>query len=106
MALSTRELKSLEEEVTDKVDEVLIMSVNPGFSGQTFITDVVDKVDELMAFRKSSKHSFVISMDGGINENNIKMLFDKGVDRVAVASGIFHSDNPVDAINNLRKLLK
>jgi ribulose-phosphate 3-epimerase len=85
------------------VDQVLIMSVQPGFSGQSFIADVVDKLKPLIEYRTSHNVSFRIGMDGGINENNIEMLARNGVDDFAIASGIFAHPNPVAALELLNK---
>ena len=88
------------------LDQLIIMSVEPGFSGQKFIPEVVSKIDEAISFKKDNNLSFIICLDGGVNEDNIRMLLEKGVERVAVASAIFSKDDPINAINNLKKLLQ
>jgi ribulose-phosphate 3-epimerase len=85
------------------LDEVLIMSVNPGFSGQSFI-DTSAKASELRAL--SSRLGFsvpLIAMDGGIGLQNIGMLDQAGIDLVGVASAIFSGPDPVKNIQNLRR---
>lgn len=90
-------------EFLNELDEMLIMSVEPGFSGQSFITDVVDKLKTIIEFKKKEGLGFSVSMDGGIDENNIGMLSGVGVNGVAVASGIFHREEPALAFKNLIK---
>lgn len=85
----------------DKVDHVLIMSVEPGFSGQAFISNAMNKIAELKKLRSAQNLSFTIALDGGINGNNITSLAQAGVDLVCVASAIFTSHDPVQALKNL-----
>lgn len=84
------------------VDQVLIMSVDPGFAGQPFITDVIKKLEPLIGYRASSKLNFRIAMDGGIKLDNIVELAQKGVEDFAVASGIFDYPDPVEALKILQ----
>jgi ribulose-phosphate 3-epimerase len=83
----------------DKLDLVLIMSVNPGFQGQKFIPEVLDKVRELKALAPKLK----LSIDGGINAENIKEASESGLDFVSVGSALFTGD---DIEGNLKKLIK
>ncbi len=83
----------------DVVDHVLVMSVEPGFSGQRFLEHVLPKVGEL----KKLKPNLVIGMDGGINLGTIHDVASAGVQDIAIASAIFASDDPVHAIQALRK---
>ncbi|MBD3273565.1 ribulose-phosphate 3-epimerase [Candidatus Dependentiae bacterium] len=85
----------------DNIDHVLIMSVEPGFSGQKFIPDVVDKVKLLINQRNSMHLNFKIGMDGGIGKDNIAMLKHQGVDQFGIASAIFSEKDPVAALKNL-----
>lgn len=87
----------------DQLDYVLLMSVQPGFSGQKFIPEVLEKVKPLVDIRKSKNLKFLIGMDGGIGLSNIEMLADAGVDDVGVASAIFSADDPVRALGELYK---
>lgn len=89
----------------DMVSQALVMSVTPGFAGQEFLSSVTSKVDQLVGYRQTSGLKFDIAMDGGIDKNNIVMLKDHGVDDFAIASGIFKSDNPVEALKELHKLI-
>jgi ribulose-phosphate 3-epimerase len=84
----------------DKVDIVLIMSVHPGFGGQEFI-DVTEKVKELRA-----KYKGIIEIDGGINNETAKIVNDAEANSLVSGSYIFHSENPLKTVEELRKLLK
>lgn len=90
---------------TSLVNQVLIMSVEPGFSGQKFIPESFEKVIKLAHFKKTKNLTFEISIDGGINENNIVELATKGVQNFAVSSAIFMG-NPLINLKNLYSLIK
>ena len=87
----------------DNIDHVLIMSVEPGFSGQKFIPEVINKVEYLINQRESMNLNFKIGMDGGIGKENFKMLSQKGVDQFGIASAIFSSENPIKTLKDLYK---
>ena len=81
-----------------KIQQVLIMSVEPGFSGQPFLPETLAKVDPLVGQRDTAGLSFKIAMDGGIGINNIVEIAKKGVDQLAVGSEIFdHAAGPAEA---------
>ena len=86
--------------VVADLDQVVIMSVEPGFAGQQFLSSTVEKIAPLIAYRTSKNLNFKIGMDGGINKDNIQMLIDKNVDDVAIGSAFFN--NP-DWIKKFRK---
>lgn len=86
------------------VDQILIMSVEPGFYGQIFTESVIQKIEPLRLTREKQNLNFTIGMDGGINAKNIALLSEKGVDEFAAASAIFKSDDPVKAYEALKKL--
>jgi ribulose-phosphate 3-epimerase len=90
----------------DKIPHVLLMSVEPGFSGQSFLQSSIDRLKSLIAYREKQKLSFRIGMDGGINTNNIEQLAKSGCDDFAIASGIFKTDDIVGACKELRKLTR
>jgi len=73
----------------DKVDMVLVMSVNPGYGGQAYIEDVNPKITEL---RKLCGPDFLIEVDGGIKKNNIKAVVDLGANVIVAGSAIFNDD--------------
>ena len=85
-----------------KLDHVLLMSVEPGFSGQKFMPEVIDKVVPLVEFREKQGFTFELSMDGGISRDNIQRLADLGVDQVGVASAVFSQIDWVKAIKDLK----
>ena len=86
------------------VDQVLIMSVEPGFSGQAFISSTSKKIKPLVTYRDENELTFRIGIDGGVNQTNIARLADKGVDDFAIASGIFHQNDVIKAIKDLKEL--
>jgi ribulose-phosphate 3-epimerase len=89
----------------DMVDHVLLMSVEPGFSGQPFCVDVLEKLDELVAYRQSHAMIFRIGMDGGINKTNIETIIARGVNDCAIAGGIFYEEDPVAALRGLKVMM-
>ena len=82
------------EEVLGELDLVCIMSVNPGFGGQTFIPGTVDKVRRLSQLRSSKGHTFLIEVDGGVGRNNAGELVEAGADVLVAGSSVFKADNP------------
>ncbi|WP_025270425.1 ribulose-phosphate 3-epimerase [Hippea sp. KM1] len=93
------------EYVLEFVDMVLVMSVNPGFGGQKYISNIVKKVEWLVEFRERNGLDFLIEVDGGINKTNIGMLSRKGVDVFVAGSAIFSSDDYKKTIEEFRELL-
>ena len=77
----------------DKIDLVLIMSVNPGFGGQKFMPEVLDKVKELKRVQKEKNLDFDIEIDGGINFDNSKSAIQAGVNILVSGTTIFKSNN-------------
>jgi ribulose-phosphate 3-epimerase len=84
------------------LDHVLIMSVEPGFSGQKFIPEVTSKIEPLVKKREELNLSFKIGMDGGIGGENIKNLSEMGVDQFGIASAIFSKKDVVKALQELK----
>ncbi|WP_149553715.1 ribulose-phosphate 3-epimerase [Treponema pectinovorum] len=78
------------ENVLPLVDLVLVMSVNPGFGGQKFIPYCLEKVCLLDSMRKEKKHNYLISVDGGINEQNVQSVLEAGADIVVSGSAFFN----------------
>jgi ribulose-phosphate 3-epimerase len=85
------------------VDHVLIMSVEPGQSGQSFLEDTYKKIDELVAVRNEYQMDFAIGVDGGIGAVNIQCLAQQGINDCAVATGIFGKEDHVAALRELQK---
>lgn len=94
---------SLLEEIITDVDLVLLMSVNPGFGGQSFIENTYGKVTELkeMILRRNS--SALIQVDGGVTDKNAADLYAAGVDVLVAGSYVFRSADPHEAIRKLKK---
>lgn len=88
------------------IDHVLIMSVEPGFSGQEFIPDAISKLKSLIDYRDRHGLALTIAMDGGINEKNIHELVKSGLDTAAVATGIFGQKEYKKALMKLTELAK
>ena len=91
-------------EVLDKVDTVLVMSVNPGFSGQKFIRGALEKIRQLNQWRTRYNASFRIEVDGGVDLGNIAELAQAGTNTFVAGSSIFHASDPAGATRQLRKL--
>ena len=81
------------EELLDQIDLILIMSVNPGFGGQKFMPEVLDKLKKLDEIRKNLKLNFVIEIDGGINFENSKLAIKSGADILVSGTTIFKNNN-------------
>ena len=77
----------------DQIDLILIMSVNPGFGGQKFMPEVLNKVKKLDEIRKNLKLNFVIEIDGGIDFENSKLAIESGVDILVSGTTIFKNNN-------------
>ena len=79
--------------VLDKIDLVLIMSVNPGFGGQKFMPEVLNKIKELKKIQKEKGLNFDIEIDGGINFENSKAAIEAGANILVSGTTIFKSNN-------------
>ena len=87
----------------DKIDLVLIMSVNPGFGGQKFMPEVLSKVKKLKSIQKEKKLNFDIEIDGGINFENYKLAIEAGANILVSGTTIF-KDNNGDVKKNIELL--
>ena len=81
------------EKNLDQIDLVLIMSVNPGFGGQKFMPEVLDKIKNLVRIRKERNLNFDIEIDGGINFDNCKLAIEAGANIIVSGTTIFKSNN-------------
>jgi len=88
------------------IDMVLIMTVNPGYGGQTFIMDCYNKVVELRKIIDRSGHGVLIEVDGGVDTKNASKLVKAGVDVLVAGNAIFSSHDPQETIMKLKKLVK
>ena len=86
------------EEVIDQLDMVLVMSVNPGFGGQSFIESSLDKVARLRQLIEAKGLNTRISVDGGVKPDNIRKIYDAGADTFVMGSAIFGAANRQEAI--------
>lgn len=96
-------VSSLEDIITE-VDMVLIMSVNPGFGGQSFIPNSVKKVLQLKELILKSNSNAVIEVDGGVNLETGKLLADVGADILVAGNSVFSAPSPKDMILKLHNL--
>ena len=88
----------------EELDLVLIMSVNPGYGGQEFITNSYKKISQLRKMIDNSKSKALIQVDGGVTTENAKKLYDAGVDVFVAGSSIFKSENPKETIKILKNI--
>jgi len=93
------------EDILPDLDMVLLMSVNPGFGGQTFIPNTVAKTARLKAMIERKNCHTLIQIDGGVNYETGKQLVEAGADSLVAGSFVFGNDNPTEVIKNLKNLL-
>ena len=93
-------------DIAEYMDMLLIMSVNPGFGGQSFIPNSIRKIKEAVQLRKEFNADFKIEIDGGIDKDTIVPAFEAGVDIFVSGSSIFKSDNITAATAELKNLIK
>lgn len=93
------------EDIIQDLDLVLIMSVNPGFGGQSFIKNTYKKVEQLKNLIEFSNSSAIIEVDGGVTDQNIEKLSEAGVDAFVAGSFVFKSEDPTKTIASLKKLV-
>ena len=96
-------LNNLEAIIGD-IDQVLIMSVNPGFGGQTFIEHTYRKIDQTRNLIEKSGSKALIEVDGGVNLLNAIKLIELGADILVAGSSIFKSSNPIKTIDNFKAM--
>ena len=93
------------EAIIKEIDLVCIMSVNPGFGGQTFIETTYQKIEDLKLLISKHNSNALIEIDGGVTSNNAKKLVEKGADVLVAGSFVFKSDNPTNTISTLSTLI-
>jgi len=91
------------DEILGDIDLVLLMSVNPGFGGQTFIEKTVDKIKAVRSVIEECKYNCLIEVDGGINDITGSMCVEAGVDILVAGNYIFNAVNYSEAIKSLRE---
>ena len=104
VALNPHTNISLLEDTISDIDLVCLMSVNPGFGGQSFIENTYNKVKQLKGLIAKKSASTLIEIDGGVTDKNIKQLVDVGADVLVAGSHVFKSDNQPETIKNLRAI--
>jgi ribulose-phosphate 3-epimerase len=91
------------ENVLDVADYVLVMSVNPGYGGQKFISNSLRKVRELAAIRSQRQLDFAIEIDGGVGPENVADVARAGVDWVVAGSSVFGAKDPSQAVRDMQQ---
>jgi ribulose-phosphate 3-epimerase len=104
VALNPHTPVSLLKDLIQDIDLVCLMSVNPGFGGQSFIERTYDKVRELKEIITSQKASTLIEIDGGVSTSNAKELVNCGADVLVAGSFVFSSSDPKQTIQALKSL--
>lgn len=97
---------ALLEDCIKDIDLVCIMSVNPGFGGQSFIENTYKKVKQLKEIIVKNNAATLIEIDGGVTNKNAKALVDAGADVLVAGSFVFKSEDPIATISNLKNLIK
>ncbi len=92
--------------VLDKVDMVLVMTVYPGFSGQKFIPEALNKIPALVKARKERKLNFDIQIDGGVSLNNLRQVLEAGADSIVAGSAVFGAENPGEAVAKFMNIIR
>ncbi len=106
VALNPHTNVDLLEDVIQDIDLVCLMSVNPGFGGQSFIENTYTKVAKLKALIQSRNASTLIEIDGGVTSLNAKALADAGADVLVAGSFVFSAKNPTETIHQLKEMTK
>ncbi len=104
VALNPHTAVDLLEPIINEIDLVCLMSVNPGFGGQSFIESTYEKVKKLSEIIKKSSASTQIEIDGGVTNQNAKQLIECGADVLVAGSFVFSSENPKETISGLKNI--
>ena len=88
------------EYVLDMVDMVLLMSVNPGFGGQSYISNITDKIKDLKKLIDAKGYDIDIQVDGGVNKDNVKEIYEAGANVIVAGTAVFKGD----ISDNIKKL--
>lgn len=92
--------------VLGELDLVLVMSVNPGFGGQKFIEQTLEKIKQLDAIRKEKGYTYKIEIDGGVSLDNAKMIREAGCDIFVAGSAVFGAENIAERVRAFNALIK
>ena len=105
VALNPHTSVQLLEDTIQDIDLVCIMSVNPGFGGQSFIENTYQKIKDLKQLINRKKANTLIEIDGGVNADNALKLVNAGADVLVAGSFVFKSENPTTTIKNLKQTI-
>ncbi len=103
VAINPHSSVNLLEDTIQDIDIVLVMSVNPGFGGQSFIENTYQKVADLKELINRKNAKTLIEIDGGVNAENAKKLVDHGADVLVAGSFVFKSEDPTATIKELKE---
>ena len=106
VALNPHTNVDLLEDVIQDIDLVCIMSVNPGFGGQSFIENTYSKVEKLKALINKKNAATIIEIDGGVTNKNAKQLVDAGADVLVAGSYVFGTQDPIATIADLKQITR
>ncbi|WP_300569926.1 ribulose-phosphate 3-epimerase [Flavobacterium sp.] len=104
VALNPHTSVALLEDVIKDIDMVCIMSVNPGFGGQSFIENTYKKIKQLKEIINRNGASTIIEIDGGVTDKNARQLVEAGADVLVAGSYVFKAENPTQTIADLKKI--
>ena len=104
VALNPHTNVGLLEDVINDIDMVCIMSVNPGFGGQSFIENTYKKIKDLKEIITRNNASTIIEIDGGVTSKNAVQLVEAGADVLVAGNFVFKAENPTETISELKKM--
>ena len=104
VALNPHSPISLLCDIANDLDVVCLMSVNPGFGGQSFIENTYKKITELNELKTKTNSNFLIEIDGGVNSDNATKLIECGANVLVAGSFVFKSTDPMSTIANLKSI--
>jgi ribulose-phosphate 3-epimerase len=104
VALNPHTSIDLLEDVINDIDLVCLMSVNPGFGGQSFIENTYSKIEKLKALINRKNAQTIIEIDGGVTDKNARQLVESGADVLVAGNFVFKSENPTETIFALKQL--
>ena len=104
IALNPHTPVNLLSDIVTDIDLVCLMSVNPGFGGQSFIENTYKKISELNELKNKTNSNFLIEIDGGVNSTNAPKLLECGANVLVAGSFVFKSANPLSTIANLKSI--
>jgi ribulose-phosphate 3-epimerase len=104
VALNPHTNIDLLEDVINDIDMVCLMSVNPGFGGQSFIENTYSKIEKLKALINKKGATTIIEIDGGVTNKNAVQLVQAGADVLVAGNYVFKAENPTQTIADLKKM--